>query len=527
MRVFKQKRPKGKVKRDDPVFTLEFRDHNKRVRRFAAFQDKATSVELGRRITKLIAFKTMGDSFDGEMARWLKTMSRSLRVRLAAIGLLPQTSIEAEKPVFCVRCAATGVRLDTGEKCQCPANHLADFDASLRNSRCVDEYRTTKIARIRRIVVGCKIHGVSGFSAEAVVDFIAKIRDAENLSPQTANHFTQAVMQFTKWLAKDRMPSNPLTGLNMLNVKVDQRRLRRELAEEEIARLLVATDSGKTRSKITGPNRGMLYRLALVTGLRAHELGTLTPESFNLDQLPAVVTVEAANEKARRGATLPLPVDFVELLREWLASRPRRLPLWPGQWSEKRRGATMMKHDLSVARKVWLQEVESDPAELARRKESDFLAFISFRKERADFHSLRHTYLTRVGRTGAAPKAIQKLGRHSTVQLSVGTYGHAELRELAVAINALPALPKPVGIGQQEGSEARLRFEASLEAADMSGEVIECHAMSQNGPEAPFSMPERKQPQIPDKSRNSRLFIERRGGDSNPREACTPTSFRD
>ena len=56
-------------------------------------------------------------------------------------------------------------------------------------------------------------------------------------------------------------------------------------------------------------------------------------------------------------------------------------------------------------------------------------------------HSLRHTYLSRLGCSGASPKVMQMLARHSTVELTLGRYTHAGLFDLSSAVNALPPLP--------------------------------------------------------------------------------------
>ena len=61
----------------------------------------------------------------------------------------------------------------------------------------------------------------------------------------------------------------------------------------------------------------------------------------------------------------------------------------------------------------------------------------------ADFHALRHTYLSRLGRSGASPKAMQRLVRHTTVQLTLGRYTHANLFDLKAAVDLLPPLSSP------------------------------------------------------------------------------------
>jgi hypothetical protein len=59
----------------------------------------------------------------------------------------------------------------------------------------------------------------------------------------------------------------------------------------------------------------------------------------------------------------------------------------------------------------------------------------------ADFNALRHTYLPRLGRSGASPKAMQRLARHTTVELTLRKDTHANLYDLASAVDGLPPLP--------------------------------------------------------------------------------------
>lgn len=64
----------------------------------------------------------------------------------------------------------------------------------------------------------------------------------------------------------------------------------------------------------------------------------------------------------------------------------------------------------------------TDPAEREARDKSDFLNYGNDDNQQADFHSPRHTYLSRLGRLGASPKVMQKLARHSTIELTLGRF---------------------------------------------------------------------------------------------------------
>ena len=54
----------------------------------------------------------------------------------------------------------------------------------------------------------------------------------------------------------------------------------------------------------------MLYTLAVSTGLRAGEIRSLTPTSFDLDADSPTVTVAAAYSKRRREDVQPIRGDF-------------------------------------------------------------------------------------------------------------------------------------------------------------------------------------------------------------------------
>ena len=114
-------------------------------------------------------------------------------------------------------------------------------------------------------------------------------------------------------------------------------------------------------------------------------------------------------------------------------------PVWPGTWAKNKRAGKFMQADLRVARRKWIEEGE-DEAEKHRREQSDFLAYQGSEGCDADFHALRHTYLSRLGRSGASPKAMQRLARHTSVALTLGRYTHANLFDLAGAVDGMPPL---------------------------------------------------------------------------------------
>ena len=263
-------------------------------------------------------------------------------------------------------------------------------------------------------------------------------------SAQTYNHYLRTAKQFTRWLVRDRrIPSDPLVHLSNINTSVDRRHDRRALTYEEFARLSDAARTGKAIEGMSGPDRAMLYVLAGWTGFRKGELGSLTRTSFRLEGEPATVTVAAGYSKRRRTDTQILHPEVVEQLKAWLAGKK----LAPDQLlfviSERAGGlerdtSNMIRKDLARARELWLKEAATAD-EQKQRGESDFLRYETRDGLFADFHSLRHFFITSLERSGISPKMAQTLARHSDIRLTLGIYTHVGLRDQTLAIEALPS----------------------------------------------------------------------------------------
>ena len=266
----------------------------------------------------------------------------------------------------------------------------------------------------------------------------AQGKSKQGISAQTSNFYLQDTKQFCRWMVRDRRASeNPLAYLQGLNVRLDRRHDRRALSIEEMLWLLDITRKGPERYSISGPERALLYWLAVETGLRANELASLTPLSFDLDGAHPTVTVAAAYSKHRRQDVLPLRPDMAAALRVFLACKLPSVPAFkmPGG----KRTSNMMRADLDYARAAWLAE-SSTPQERKAREGTSFLSYVDGSDRYADFHALRHTFITNLARSGAHPKTAQTLARHSTITLTMDYYTHTLQREQIAALSALPDL---------------------------------------------------------------------------------------
>ncbi len=104
-----------------------------------------------------------------------------------------------------------------------------------------------------------------------------------------------------------------------------------------------------------------------------------------------------------------------------------------------RRTSEMMMQDLAAARALWIDEAANDKEHQDREK-SDFLKYRDSSGRFADFHSLRHTFVTNLCRADISPKTAQTLARHSDIRLTMNVYSHVEEKERADAIQKLPGL---------------------------------------------------------------------------------------
>ncbi len=245
-------------------------------------------------------------------------------------------------------------------------------------------------------------------------------RMAQGISTETANHYIRAIRRFTRWLElSDKIRRNPLKGLDLFNAQVDVRHARRELTEQELIRLLEgARQSSRTYKGLTGEDRACLYLAAIVTGFRARALANLKPTDFDLRSEMPMVTLAARFNKSKKPKIQPLTPEAAAVLARYFHYKPISKPVWGDAWLGK--GAEMIRHDLEAVGIPYVVEGTHGP-------------------EYADFHALRHSYLTLLGRSGVDLRTAQTLAGHSSPNVTA-RYTHRGMKELSGAVAKLPML---------------------------------------------------------------------------------------
>ena len=387
MAIFKQQykdRITGKIRKSQKWY-IELPDHIGIRRRLAAYESKRASEALYSRISELISYAAAGQTPEADLQRWIDTLPEVITGKLADWGIV------------------SGGRVSAGVL---TAQHIAAFKQSLIDKGCTAQHIKTVLPRIEKTTKACKAINLTDINTNKIQRYIADLQASE----QTKKHYVRALKQFSKWLYDTgRTSADMLSRLDTPQVN-DTVVSRRALTPSEAARLLEAAKASNVEFRnVSGYERYLIYSLALSTGLRANEIRTLTIADFNF--IGHTVSIKPRNEKARRGATLPIKAELSEEIRAFTSLKhPSARVLNPTG-----KPSAMLQIDLKAAN-------------------------IEFRTEQGqvDFHALRHTFGTWLAQNGVAPQVAQRLMRHSDPRLTQNLYTHLVISDLRSGADKLP-----------------------------------------------------------------------------------------
>jgi site-specific recombinase XerD len=292
------------------------------------------------------------------------------------------------------------------------ADHMADYGRYLVAKGGTEKYANQTLQQAGKLLELARATRIGDLNLSKALEAVKALRDAE-LGAESINSYIRATKGFVRWLWRDgRAREHAL--VHLATTKGDLRHPRRALTPDEAALVVQAAEAGEEHSGMSGRERAMLYRVALGTGYRASELRSLTPERFNLAANPPTITCKACYTKNKKQAVQPIAQSLADLLRPWLAKKPRgaavfeRLP---------HAAADMLKIDLEVAGIPY----ETDSGVV-------------------DFHALRAAYISHLVSSGVSVKTCQTLARHANPGLTIGIYAKASLHDISGAVEGLPDL---------------------------------------------------------------------------------------
>jgi integrase len=312
---------------------------------------------------------------------------------------------------------------------------LADYVAALslahkRESKHVADTQT----KIEKILAASEVVSPNELTMDKVVVYTRDRQKKEDLSARTIQSYIVAIKAFTNWCTEtNRYTRDPLATLSSPSPMLDRRYVRRALTHEEWKWLQRAALEGPRVRSLDGQQRALLYELAIVTGLRAKEIRSLTRSSFVFQRQPYVL-LPASDTKNKKAAEQLLSQSLANKLQAYLGRKLGAAVAF--DCHDVNRLSYVLRRDLEAARHAWLADAR-DVDERARREATDTLAVVDHQDRRIDFHALRYTCGAWLSLAGVPPKAIQSVMRHSTIRLTLDTYGHLFPQQSTSAIEEL------------------------------------------------------------------------------------------
>ena len=320
-------------------------------------------------------------------------------------------------------------------------SHLTYFEAMMKARRRSERHIKSTLFLIREVCTVAAFEKPNDITADGLNRIAADIK-AKGQSPRTAQARVVAMKAFTRWLADHgKLSHDPLRSVKRPSVKTDRKLRRRMLTPAEWPYVRAATLSCGPRDGMNPLERATLYATAIQTGLRSAELRSVTKADLFLAGEKPYVRCRAEDTKNGQEARQHITLDLAAELRQIVATKTPTVPVFtlPDEWSM----ATMLRGDLAEARTNWLDEVRHDPDARVKREESDFLAVTNHQGESLDFHALRHSTGAWLALPGIQPNVIKTVMRHSTITLTMDTYGHLLPDQHSDAIDGMANMMTP------------------------------------------------------------------------------------
>ena len=269
---------------------------------------------------------------------------------------------------------------------------------------------------------------------------------------KTIANYAEALAALCDWCQqRGYLADDPLKALVAFDTT--PRTIRRVMTEGEIARLLDACPA----------HRRLLYETALLSGLRANELRSLTLK--DLDVTRGGLNLDAKWTKNRKNGFQPLPL--------WLVAKLQ---------AAAERGDSEQLYRLHYLRRDAKRRAPRNPllfvpSSLSRDFDKDLEA-ADIRKwtpdGKLDFHAIRNAYINLVLDSDVTAREAQALARHSTPDLTYNVYGRARQDHMAKAVEQIGnrLFPTP----ERVPSVHRLAVGAEQESAT-ARELDSCDSM--------------------------------------------------
>lgn len=248
-------------------------------------------------------------------------------------------------------------------------------------------------------------------------------------SNRTVNVHLQALQGMLCWGVRMALiAANPLAGVGRhLDGPKHQRYRRRALSDQDIERLLAAAaaeDKELTARRFVP--QAPLWRWLLETAGSYSEVVRAAWADFKEHEVP--LTFAAQNTKSEPTRVIPLFPHFssrLARLRDKRAVALRRVPQASDPIFQTPRSCAWPWPSININRVP------------TRLRKAAVIEKLDAHGRKLDVHSLRHSFISRLARTGVGLVQAQRLAEHSTTVLTRRMYSHVELETLRSAISCI------------------------------------------------------------------------------------------
>lgn len=284
--------------------------------------------------------------------------------------------------------------------------HVADYLKDLEMRGRDDGNLVIMNYRFKRLIEDCGWTRLRDVTAESFDQWRRERFVESGKSGKTLNHFFDTMRAFLNWCvspSRNRLARNPLTGLERLPHKPTF--LRRALQPEELVSLYKAAPVERYR----------VYVFAVTTGLRRQEIADLQWSDVVLDAPQPFLQLRDYATKARRADVFAIKSEVAAMLKE----------IRPGAWSAEDKVFAAVPQVSEL-----LADLEAAGVALPDAESID----------RIDFHALRTTLGSFIGRAGIPERTGMELMRVTDPKLLRRTYCDPRILQTAQAAAGL-AIP--------------------------------------------------------------------------------------
>lgn len=303
------------------------------------------------------------------------------------------------------------------------STEIESWEAGLRSRGDSDRHISDSTKYVREAAEFANWKTVGDLDEDDLVRWLSTFK-ASGMAARSIQKRGRSLRQFATWLfSGDKTPTDLFKRVQLPNPEIDRRHVRRMLLPDEWIWLCAWLDRcDRDKFGLAPHERKQLYDFAIQTGFRSSEIRAIKRCDLTIDSI-SFVELGAEFTKNKKAAKQFVRTELARLIG---SSKIGEAPLLRMPRADDVAG--MLRWDVARARSWWLT--------FKQDASSDFLLGRNAQGQVLDFHALRHTCGAWLALAGRQPKEIQEIMRHSSIVVTLDTYGHLLPNSVQDAVQA-------------------------------------------------------------------------------------------